>query len=352
MISLKWLTVNLISTVRIVAAAVIVYLAAHSMWWAVFAIAVIGFVSDFIDGRLARYWHVSSPFGIFFDPLTDKILCLAIIAVISVVISPLFWVMFVIFAIYDVTTMSLRVLMSKLSPMPTSYIAKLKTALLMISLLLIIISLAFEPGVLSAVVLVFGTILLIVASILTVMSLVKYLRYVSHQTIHKWLEFPVGVGQIDFKKWHTEYGINAVFFDIEGTLTHWAGTKVEDDITAVIQNARAAGIKHIGLISNIHSSQSERVNKIASQINADDFQLPIGRGQAKPSTKMAYNAFNKLGVTPDEAAFAGDKLVDVIIGKRTGMKRVAWVGKLGAADHPFDRFVYRYFERMIKFIIR
>ena len=88
---------NLLTAARLVAVPIVVWLLiaddgadGPSRWWAliVFALAA---VTDYLDGYLARRWHVISAFGKIADPIADKALVLGALACLVVVDGVPWW---------------------------------------------------------------------------------------------------------------------------------------------------------------------------------------------------------------------------------------------------------------------
>ncbi len=347
----KLAIVNIVSASRIAAAVAIVALAMNGSWWWALAVAIIGFLTDHVDGRYARRWNVVSPFGMFFDPLTDKILCLTVIAVMAVWSSPWFWIIFVIFALYDTTTTTLRLAFAGRLKMPAHSIAKLKTATQMISLVVLLLAMAI-PQPLHNPVLALGTLVLVCAAGLTLISLYRYIRFVASFITKDWLELSPGVMEIDFKKWHDDYGVTTVLFDIEGTIAEYSQHEVSVDMAKVIKELHMVGISNVGIVTNILRRDSARVEKIAKQLDIALFRYPAGILDRKPSRTMARSILAEMDVKPSEAAFVGDKIVDVLVGARLKMPRVAWVDRLGKADHIVEKHAYRPIEKILKLFVR
>ncbi|MDZ7807210.1 MAG: CDP-alcohol phosphatidyltransferase family protein [Gracilimonas sp.] len=71
---------NILSTLRMILAPIFLFmyiqdeLIWRSLSIAVFAVAA---VTDFADGKIARYYKIESDFGVFIDPLADKFLTFA-----------------------------------------------------------------------------------------------------------------------------------------------------------------------------------------------------------------------------------------------------------------------------------
>jgi CDP-diacylglycerol--glycerol-3-phosphate 3-phosphatidyltransferase len=335
-------TVFSVTGLRIIAAAAIVAEAAGGHWVVVFVLALFAFFTDFLDGWLARHWNVVSTFGMTFDPLADKVICLLLLAVAGVYVTAWYWTLFAVFALYDIFTMTVRFV--RPTPMPASKTAKLKTALLMAGLLVMIAGI--HTTVLSGV----AAVLLVAAAVLTLRSFVGYTRAIGRSLT--WLEHASGVAAIEFAAWHQAQGINTVLFDIDGTLTPWNVERVENVVVAAVGEAKRAGIVHVGLVSNMSVRRIARLASIAEQVGASTYHLPQHHSERKPSPVMIHAALTKIGGRPEEAAFVGDKIVDVLAAHRAGLARVAWVDRLGSTDHILDRLFYRPVERFAKWTIK
>ena len=121
-----------------------------------FAIIIFCFASftDFLDGFIARKYNVVTKFGIFFDPLADKLLTTS--AFIGFMFLDLFasqinWVMVSIIFTRDIIITILRIIMDMIGiSMVTSKLGKLKTFLQMsvIFYMLIILYMSMEEIVL------------------------------------------------------------------------------------------------------------------------------------------------------------------------------------------------------------
>lgn len=113
-----------------------------------FIVFTVASISDWADGYFARKFNVMSDFGAFFDPLADKFLVLA--AFISFLYIDLLnssvelW-MVVIIALRDFSITLLRVIVNRKGnyKLVTTKIAKLKTALQLITINFILLTLIF-----------------------------------------------------------------------------------------------------------------------------------------------------------------------------------------------------------------
>jgi HAD superfamily phosphatase (TIGR01668 family) len=330
------------TSLRILCAALIIWAAVSHHWLPLLPLALVAFASDFFDGWLARRWKVVSTFGMAFDPLADKVVCLVLLAIAAVYVQDWYWALFTIFAVYDVFTMTTRFISPR--PMPASKVAKLKTALLMVGLICMIL------GMYATVLAWLAALLLTAAAVLTVRSFITYVRALGRSLT--WLEYPQGVSSIDFASWHKEHGIRAVLFDIDGTVAPWNDARVDEAVKLALQHARTTGITHIGLVSNMSHRRTERLMAVVEQTGASTYHVPHNRHERKPSPAMIHAAFRAIDASPGETGFVGDKLIDVVAARRAGVARVAWVERLGVADHPLDRILYRPVERIIKWLIR
>ena len=111
-------------------------------------ILLIACFTDYLDGKLARKFNAVSKFGLFMDPLADKLLVLATfiiflqIDILSDIVLP--W-MVILILLRDFLVTILRSLMRKYDiSMVTSNISKFKTSLQMIMIILLLILLIFE----------------------------------------------------------------------------------------------------------------------------------------------------------------------------------------------------------------
>ena len=152
---------NILTSMRIFCAPIFLYfLYLNTLNGKVIALIIftIGSLTDFFDGRIARKYNIVSQFGIFVDPLADKIL------VLSAFYSFYFWGpvldlvyhtsqsnsiqivqlwMIIIISIRDILITALRMYMKfKKVNMKTSKVGKIKTALQMITIYFLLIIIA------------------------------------------------------------------------------------------------------------------------------------------------------------------------------------------------------------------
>lgn len=169
---------NILTLLRIIIIPIFVVIFFLPFVWAHYLAAVLFAVAcftDWLDGFLARKLEQSSPFGEFFDPVADKLLVSA--SLLLLVGSPqLQYITLPAIVIVgrEIVISALREWMAELgkrASIAVSYIGKVKTALQMVAITLL---LAFHQsptwyGFL-------GTALLYVAAILTIWSMMEYLK--------------------------------------------------------------------------------------------------------------------------------------------------------------------------------
>jgi len=133
-------------------------------------------ITDWADGWIARRWGLTSPFGAFLDPVADKLI-VAVALVLIVQRNP--EVMLTIAAAVilgrEITISALREWMAELGErarVKVSRVGKSKTIFQMVAIGFLLYA---EP-LFGLPVLAIGEVLLIVAAVLTIWSMVVYLR--------------------------------------------------------------------------------------------------------------------------------------------------------------------------------
>ena len=168
---------NLLTLMRIVLIPIFIgvfYLpfdSAHTAAAIIFALACF---TDWLDGFLARRLKQMSPFGAFLDPVADKLL-VASTLLLLVAAKDIHYIVLPAIVIVgrEIVISALREWMAEVgsrASVAVSYIGKVKTAMQMIALILLI---AFPPE--TTILGVVGFILLYVSAILTIWSMVAYL---------------------------------------------------------------------------------------------------------------------------------------------------------------------------------
>lgn len=130
-------------------------------------------LTDWLDGYLARRWQVTSPLGVFLDPVADKlIVAVALIALSARFPLPAITVPTVVIICREILISALRewmALSGKSATVKVSTLGKFKTATQMVSIAMLLAT----PFALSPLARI-GALLLMVSAVLTVASAAQY----------------------------------------------------------------------------------------------------------------------------------------------------------------------------------
>jgi CDP-diacylglycerol--glycerol-3-phosphate 3-phosphatidyltransferase/cardiolipin synthase len=176
---MSWTIPNILTLLRIalIPVLVLVYYLPYS-WSHVATTALFGLaaLTDWFDGYLARKLEQTSPFGAFLDPVADKLI-VAVALIMLVQTNPTMW--FVVPAAVivgrEIAISALREWMAEIGErtrVAVSFIGKIKTTAQMIALLLLLYRQPLWGFPTNEV----GVLLLYVAAILTLWSMVMYLK--------------------------------------------------------------------------------------------------------------------------------------------------------------------------------
>ena len=176
---MSWTIPNILTVLRIALIPVFVlvfylpYSWSHVATTALFGLAAL---TDWFDGYLARKLEQTSPFGAFLDPVADKLI-VAVALIMLVQTNPTMW--FVVPAAVivgrEIAISALREWMAEIgerTQVAVSFIGKIKTTAQMIALLLLLYRQPLWGFPTNEV----GVLLLYVAAILTLWSMVMYLK--------------------------------------------------------------------------------------------------------------------------------------------------------------------------------
>lgn len=140
----------------------------------IFALAC---ATDWLDGYLARHWAQVTRFGTFLDPVADKlIVAVALILVVGEAHIPFLTIPAAIIVGREIVISALREWMAEIgkrTSVAVSMIGKIKTVFQMVSLVLLVI---YQPSTSGLWLRILGTLLLDAAAILTLWSMVMYLK--------------------------------------------------------------------------------------------------------------------------------------------------------------------------------
>ena len=134
-------------------------------------IFIVASLTDMLDGKIARKYHLVTNFGKFMDPLADKLLvCSALICFVAIPSGPMpAWVVIVIMS-REFIISGFRLVASDAGVViAASYWGKIKTVVQMLMSILLIFN--FEGSVINIV----ENVFIYAAVILTVISLIDYM---------------------------------------------------------------------------------------------------------------------------------------------------------------------------------
>jgi len=143
--------------------------------WAA-ALFLVGSITDWLDGWLARSLNQTSAFGAFLDPVADKLMVSAALIVL-VSLNRVDVLVAVVIIGREITISALREWMAKIGQsrsVAVSFVGKLKTGFQMAAILLLL--LFHDPLFRVVPVAAIGTLLIYAAAVLTLWSMVRYLR--------------------------------------------------------------------------------------------------------------------------------------------------------------------------------
>ncbi len=137
---------------------------------------VLAAVTDWLDGYLARKWQQASSFGAFLDPVADKLMvAAALVLLVSDMPEWLVAIPAIVIIGREITISALREWMAEMgnrTSVAVSMIGKVKTTMQMTAILLLL----YREPVGEFPTTVVGLVLLYVAMLLTLWSMVLYLR--------------------------------------------------------------------------------------------------------------------------------------------------------------------------------
>ncbi len=170
---------NILTYIRIILIPVFVlvfFLPFDGVNVAVTAIFGVAAITDWLDGYLARKWNQTSRFGAFLDPVADKLIVgVALVLLVQANPNALMSVAAAVIIGREITISALREWMAEIgerAQVAVSSIGKWKTAAQMTALLLLL----YREPLLGIPVYTVGMVLLYVAVILTLWSMITYLK--------------------------------------------------------------------------------------------------------------------------------------------------------------------------------
>ncbi|ODN66902.1 CDP-diacylglycerol--glycerol-3-phosphate 3-phosphatidyltransferase [Methylophaga muralis] len=170
---------NLLSLLRVLLIPVLVALyfapGPNATIWATMIFVLAG-ITDWLDGYLARRMNLTSPFGAFIDPVADKLI--VVVALLLILYkSPVWFILLPVIVIVfrEITISALREWMAEIGArhvVQVSSVGKWKTTFQMIAIGCLI----FYKPLFGLPVFEIGVALLYVAALLTLTSMITYLK--------------------------------------------------------------------------------------------------------------------------------------------------------------------------------
>lgn len=180
---MQWNIPNILTSARIILIPflMISFLALPDPWdnWISFGIFWVASITDWFDGYLARKLNQSSQFGAFLDPVADKLMvAVALICILVQSPNAYFAIPVAIIIGREITISALREWMAglgKRNKVAVSILGKLKTVVQMLSIMFLLFNYQFFFMTQEQVYLT-GIVLLYIAAILTIVSMLSYLK--------------------------------------------------------------------------------------------------------------------------------------------------------------------------------
>jgi CDP-diacylglycerol---glycerol-3-phosphate 3-phosphatidyltransferase len=142
--------------------------------WLAMSIFAIAAITDWADGWLARRWGQTSAFGAFLDPVADKLMVAAALIMLVRLGRADAWLCMIIIG-REIAISALREWMAQLGKsrsVAVAFVGKVKTVAQITAIVALLLDTAFLPRFTP----VLGTVALWVAAILTLWSMLHYLR--------------------------------------------------------------------------------------------------------------------------------------------------------------------------------
>ncbi|HET9678950.1 MAG TPA: CDP-diacylglycerol--glycerol-3-phosphate 3-phosphatidyltransferase [Gammaproteobacteria bacterium] len=176
-----WNLPNLLTLLRVAVIPVLIcffYLSFYFPWAAPASsiLFILAAITDWFDGWLARRWNETSNFGAFMDPVADKLI-VATALVLLVEADPRPWITLpaIIIIGREIAVSALREWMAELGArthVAVSWVGKLKTVMQMVAIALLLWRFPLGPLPIYDL----GVLMLFVAAILTLWSMILYLK--------------------------------------------------------------------------------------------------------------------------------------------------------------------------------
>ncbi|WP_396599369.1 CDP-alcohol phosphatidyltransferase family protein [Frigoribacterium sp. R86507] len=139
----EWRTVpNAISAARLLLLPVFLVLIVGQHYWSAMVVIAVVFVTDFLDGFIARRTNTTSELGKWLDPVADRIT--VIVVVIAFVAGGLVpWPVLPLLLVPDLLLSAYALSVLRGASFPVTWVGKIRTALIFVGLLLVLVAAAF-----------------------------------------------------------------------------------------------------------------------------------------------------------------------------------------------------------------
>lgn len=138
----EWRTVpNAISAARLLLLPVFLVLIVGQHYWSAMVVIAVVFVTDFLDGFIARRTNTTSELGRWLDPVADRIT--VIVVVIAFVAGGLVpWPVLPLLLVPDLLLSAYALFVLAGASFPVTWVGKVRTALIFVGLLLVLVAAA------------------------------------------------------------------------------------------------------------------------------------------------------------------------------------------------------------------
>ncbi|ROS49005.1 CDP-alcohol phosphatidyltransferase family protein [Frigoribacterium sp. PhB24] len=136
----EWRTVpNAISAARLLLLPVFLVLIVGQHYWSAMVVIAVVFVTDFLDGFIARRTNTTSELGKWLDPVADRVT--VIVVVIAFVAGGLVpWPVLPLLLVPDLLLSAYALFVLAGASFPVTWVGKIRTALIFVGLLLVLVA--------------------------------------------------------------------------------------------------------------------------------------------------------------------------------------------------------------------
>lgn len=155
---------------------VMIYVATDTWHWVAGVLFGFAAMTDWLDGYIARRWDVRSKFGAFLDPVADKLIVItALVLLVGAYATVWITLPAIVICARELFVSALREWMADMNKraiVNVSLVGKVKTAIQMVALFVLLCN----PTDISLPMVMFGIVLLYVATLMTIWSMAVLLR--------------------------------------------------------------------------------------------------------------------------------------------------------------------------------